>query len=102
MMNVYLALAFIITSGQVVAVSDKGFRELGTGDVLGLPIPFIIMVITYLVPAPDHDPDHLRTQHPRGRQQRDRRRRWAAFASTACASSPSRCLASASAWQRSC
>ena len=49
MYYVYLALAFIITNGQVVAVRDKGFRELGTGDVLGLPIPFILMIITYVV-----------------------------------------------------
>ena len=49
MMNVYLALAFIITDGQVVAVRDKAFRELGTGDILGLPIPFILMILTYLV-----------------------------------------------------
>ena len=49
MYYVYLALAFIITDGQVVSVSDKGFRELGTGDVLGLPIPFILMILTYIV-----------------------------------------------------
>ncbi len=48
MMNIYLAIAFIITSGQVVGVSDKGFRQLGTGDVLELPIPFVLMVLTYL------------------------------------------------------
>ena len=48
MMNIYLAAAFILTSGQVVAVREKAFRELGTGDLLGLPTPFIIMVLTYL------------------------------------------------------
>ena len=74
MYYVYLALAFIITDGQVVGISDKGFRELGTGDVLGLPIPFILMILTYVVAPPADDADDLRTQHPRGRQQRDRRR----------------------------
>ena len=49
MMNVYLALAFIINGGQVVAVTDKGFRSLGTGDLLGVPIPFLVMIVTYLV-----------------------------------------------------
>ena len=39
MMNVYLALAFIINAGQVVAVTDKGFRSLGTDDLLGYPHP---------------------------------------------------------------
>lgn len=49
MMNVYLALAFIINGGRVVSVTDKGFRALGTGELLGVPIPFVIMVITYIV-----------------------------------------------------
>ena len=49
MMNVYLALAFIINGGQVVPVTDKGFRSLGTDDLLGIPIPFLVMVATYLV-----------------------------------------------------
>ena len=48
MMNIYLAAAFIITSGQVVAVSEKAFRELGTGKIVGVPIPFIFMLLTYL------------------------------------------------------
>lgn len=49
MMNVYLALAFIINGGQVVPVTEKGFRALGTGELLGIPIPFLIMVVTYVV-----------------------------------------------------
>ena len=49
MYYVYLALAFIITDGQVVGVQDKGFRQLGTGEAVGLPIPFILMIITYIV-----------------------------------------------------
>lgn len=49
MMNVYLALAFIITRGQVVSVADKGFRSLGTGDVLELPVPFLLMIVAFLV-----------------------------------------------------
>jgi ribose transport system permease protein len=49
MYYVYLAAAFIITDGQVVPVTDRGFRKLGTGDVFGLPIPFILMIVTYVV-----------------------------------------------------
>jgi ribose/xylose/arabinose/galactoside ABC-type transport system permease subunit len=49
MMNVYLALAFIINGGQVVPVTDKAFRSLGTGELLGVPIPFLVMIVTYLV-----------------------------------------------------
>ena len=48
MMYVYLSFAFILTGGQVVSVTDKGFRELGTGDIARLPIPFILMVLTYV------------------------------------------------------
>ncbi|HML24793.1 MAG TPA: ABC transporter permease [Aggregatilinea sp.] len=49
MMYVYLAIGFIITDGQVVPVTNKAFRNIGTGDFLGLPIPFVIMVVTYVV-----------------------------------------------------
>ena len=49
MMNVYLALAFIINGGDVVPVTDKAFRSLGTGELLGVPIPFVVMIVTYLV-----------------------------------------------------
>ena len=101
MIYVYLALAFIITDGQVVGVTDKGFRELGTGDVLGLPIPFILMIITYIVLHV------IMTRTTYGRYVRASAAtrspvRWAASGSTACGSSPSRCWASASAWQPWC
>ncbi len=39
MMNVYLALAFIINGGQVVAVTDKGFRAPGHGRRAGRAHP---------------------------------------------------------------
>ncbi|MCC6616121.1 MAG: ABC transporter permease [Anaerolineae bacterium] len=49
MMYIYLAIGFIITNGQVVPVTDASFRSLGTGNLLGLPIPFLIMIVTYVV-----------------------------------------------------
>lgn len=33
----------------MVAVTDRAFRALGTGDTLGVPTPFVIMVATYVV-----------------------------------------------------
>ncbi len=30
-------------------MTDKGFRSLGTDDLLGIPIPFLVMIATYLV-----------------------------------------------------
>src|SRR5215469_258726 len=51
MMNIYLALAFIWTGGsRVIAISDPGFNSLGTGVLFGvLPIPFLVMIVNYLV-----------------------------------------------------
>jgi ribose/xylose/arabinose/galactoside ABC-type transport system permease subunit len=49
MMNIYLALAFIWSGGEVIPVSDATFQFLGTGTVFGvLPVPFVIMIVTYL------------------------------------------------------
>lgn len=49
MMYIYMAVGFIITNGQVVSVTDRAFRALGTGDTLGLPTPFVIMLATYVI-----------------------------------------------------
>jgi ribose/xylose/arabinose/galactoside ABC-type transport system permease subunit len=49
MMYIYMAVAFIITNGQVVPVTDRAFRALGTGETLGVPTPFVIMIVTYVV-----------------------------------------------------
>lgn len=47
MMNVYLAIGFIITRAKVLSVTDKAFRALATGNFLGLPIPFLAMIVVY-------------------------------------------------------
>lgn len=49
MMYIYMAIGFIITNGQVVSVTDPAFRALGTGDALGIPIPFATMILVYAV-----------------------------------------------------
>ena len=49
MMNIYLALAFILTSGEVIPVSNVTFQFLGTGTAFGvLPVPFIVMILIYV------------------------------------------------------
>jgi len=49
MMNIYVALAFIWSGGEVIPVSDITFQFLGTGTLFGvLPVPFVIMTLTYL------------------------------------------------------
>jgi ribose transport system permease protein len=49
LMNVYLAIGFIITKAKVLSVTDKAFRSLATGNYLSLPIPFLAMIVGYLV-----------------------------------------------------
>lgn len=51
MMYVYLALALILTDGQVVPVINRSFRSLGTGEWLVFPIPFLVMLAVYAVAA---------------------------------------------------
>lgn len=49
MANVYLAVAFMITGGQVVAVSSSGLLALATATVAGLPLLFWLMAATCAV-----------------------------------------------------
>lgn len=49
MMNIYLAIGFIITNAKVIPVTDKVFRALATNRILGIPLPFLIMVLVYLI-----------------------------------------------------
>ena len=49
MMYIYLAVAFIITSGQVVPVTSVEVRLLGTGSLFGVPTPFVIMILIYML-----------------------------------------------------
>ncbi len=49
MMYIYMAVAFVLTNGQVVAVGDRDFRALGTGKLFDIPVPFLIMVVCYVV-----------------------------------------------------
>jgi ribose transport system permease protein len=48
MMNVYLAIGFIITNAQVISATDPAFRSLATSNVLGLPLPFLVMIVVYV------------------------------------------------------
>lgn len=41
----FLGVAFIWTSGSVIGITSKNYRALTTGDVLGVPIPFIVLVV---------------------------------------------------------
>jgi len=49
MMNIYLAIGFIITNAKVLPVTDKTFRALATKSFFGFPIPFLAMIVVYLI-----------------------------------------------------
>lgn len=50
MMNIYVALAFIASAGQVIPASDVTFQFLGTGTLFGvLPVPFVVMILIYVI-----------------------------------------------------
>jgi len=46
---IYMALAYIWTSAQVIPATRADFRFLGTGKLLYVPVPFLAMVVVYLI-----------------------------------------------------
>ena len=48
MANVYLAIAFILTRGQVVPIQQEGFLALATSTLLFLPVMFWLMALVLL------------------------------------------------------
>ena len=51
MMSVARGLAHIYTDGQPISGFGDGFRYIGAGDFLGVPVPIIIFVLTLLIAA---------------------------------------------------
>jgi ribose/xylose/arabinose/galactoside ABC-type transport system permease subunit len=49
MLYVYLTVALVWTNSQVSVIADPSYRQLGTGKIAGLPIPFLIMIAAYLL-----------------------------------------------------
>jgi len=49
MMNIYLAMAFIWTKGQVIAMESTRLRYLGTGTLAGIPLVFLVMIAVYII-----------------------------------------------------
>jgi len=49
MLNIYLAIAFIWTQGRVQSIGSVHYRELGTGTLLGIPLPFVILIAVCLI-----------------------------------------------------
>jgi ribose/xylose/arabinose/galactoside ABC-type transport system permease subunit len=47
-MAVYRGLAFTVTKGAPIGIMDKSFNKIGSGHVLGIPNPVIILVVVAL------------------------------------------------------
>jgi ribose transport system permease protein/L-arabinose transport system permease protein len=48
-MAVFRGIAFIISGGQSISIFNDGFRVIGAGTVLGLPVPILILLVTALL-----------------------------------------------------
>lgn len=47
--SIVRGLAFVLTNAQMNQLTDPGFQWLGRGDVAGVPVPFIVMIILYVL-----------------------------------------------------
>ncbi|MCL2127472.1 MAG: ABC transporter permease [Treponema sp.] len=48
-MSIFRGLAFIICGGKAVFVTNMAFLKMGSGRFLGVPIPVIIFIVSYIV-----------------------------------------------------
>ena len=48
-MSIFRGLAFIICNGKAVFVTNASFLKMGSGRILGIPIPVIIFIVSYII-----------------------------------------------------
>jgi ribose transport system permease protein len=48
-MSIFRGLAFIICNGKAVFVTNMNFLKMGSGRILGIPIPVIIFLVSYII-----------------------------------------------------
>ena len=48
-MSIFRGLAFIICNGKAVFVTNMNFLKMGSGRILGIPIPVIIFLMSYII-----------------------------------------------------
>jgi ribose transport system permease protein len=46
-LSIFSGLAYVVTSGQTLVVDNASFSFLGTGQIAGLPFPFVLFVIVF-------------------------------------------------------
>jgi ribose transport system permease protein/L-arabinose transport system permease protein len=44
-LSAYRGIAWIMTGGYAVGVSNKTFNSIGSGEILGIPIPLVILIV---------------------------------------------------------
>lgn len=49
MSSVWKGIGYIITDSQSISVSNPVFIKLGTATLFGIPVPFVIMIVLYIV-----------------------------------------------------
>jgi ribose transport system permease protein len=49
MATIVRGVALLITGGRQIPISAPGFTSIGTGRLLGIPVPIVIMVILFIV-----------------------------------------------------
>lgn len=49
MSSVWRGIGYIITDSQSISVSNPGWQSLGTAAVFGIPVPFVITILLYIV-----------------------------------------------------
>ena len=49
MASVWKGLGYIITGAQSVSIGDPTFQKLGTATLLGIPVPFVITIVLYVI-----------------------------------------------------
>lgn len=47
--SVFLGLSYVISNATTLVISDKAFSFLGSGKILGIPVPLIIFVVALLI-----------------------------------------------------
>jgi len=48
-MSIFRGLAFIICNGKAVFVTNASFLKMGSGRIMGIPIPVIIFLVSYII-----------------------------------------------------
>jgi ribose transport system permease protein len=49
MASVWRGIGYIITDNQSISISNDAFQKIGSAGFLGMPLPFIIMMLLYLI-----------------------------------------------------